>query len=127
MGFVKEFKEFAVKGNIVDLAVAVILGAAFTAIVSSLVDDVVTPLLLKPALEAANVEDLEKLSWGAVKYGKFLAAVIKFLIVALVLFFLIQAINRMQRKKAAEVAAPAIPELTLSEKLLTEIRDNLKK
>ncbi|OLY91639.1 large conductance mechanosensitive channel [Cnuella takakiae] len=126
MGFVKEFKEFAVKGNIVDLAVAVILGAAFTAIVSSLVDDVVTPLLLKPALEAANVEDLEKLSWGAVKYGKFLAAVIKFLIVALVLFFLIQAINRMQRKKAAEVAAPAIPELTLSEKLLTEIRDNLK-
>ena len=127
MGLVKEFKEFAVKGNIVDLAVAVILGAAFTAIVSSLVDDVVTPLLLKPALEAANVEDLEKLSWGAVKYGKFLAAIIKFLIVALVLFFLIQAINRMQRKKAAEVAAPAIPELTLSEKLLTEIRDNLKK
>ena len=127
MGLVKEFKEFAVKGNIVDLAVAVILGAAFTAIVSSLVDDVVTPLLLRPALEAANVEDLEKLSWGAVKYGKFLAAIIKFLIVALVLFFLIQAINRMQRKKAAEVAAPAIPELTLSEKLLTEIRDNLKK
>lgn len=126
MGFIKEFREFAVKGNIVDLAVAVILGAAFTAIVSSLVDDVVTPLLLKPALEAANVEDLEKLTWGAVKYGKFLAAVIKFIIVALVLFFIIQAINRMQRKKAAEVAAPAIPELTLSEKLLTEIRDNLK-
>lgn len=127
MGFIKEFKEFAVKGNIVDLAVAVILGAAFTAIVSSLVDDVVTPLLLKPALEAANVADLEQLSWGAVKYGKFLAAVIKFLIVAVVLFFIIQAINRMQRKKAAEVAAPAIPELTLSEKLLTEIRDNLKR
>lgn len=110
-----------------DLAVAVILGAAFTAIVSSLVDDVITPLLLQPALMAANVTDLEKLSWGAVKYGKFLAAVIKFLIVAVVLFVLIQGINRMQRKKAADVAAPAVPELTLSEKLLTEIRDNLKK
>lgn len=127
MGFIKEFREFAVKGNIVDLAVAVILGAAFTAIVSSLVDDVITPLLLQPALKAADVTDLEKLSWGAVKYGKFLAAVIKFLIVAMVLFLLIQAINRMQRKKAAEVAAPQIPELTLSEKLLTEIRDSLKK
>jgi large conductance mechanosensitive channel len=127
MAFIKEFKEFALKGNIMDLAIAVILGAAFSAIVSSLVDDIITPLLLAPALEAARVQDLDKLTWGAVKYGNFLSAVIKFLITALILFLLIQAINRLQRKKAADVAAPAIPELTLSEKLLTEIRDGLKK
>ena len=126
MGMIKEFREFAVKGNIIDLAVAVILGAAFSAIVSSLVDDVITPLLLTPALEAANVNDLDQLTWGAVKYGRFLAAVIKFLIVAVVLFILIQSINRIQRKKAAEVAAPQLPELTLTEKLLTDIRDKLK-
>ncbi len=126
MGFIKEFREFALKGNIMDLAIAVILGAAFGAIVSSLVADVVTPLILAPALKAANVQDLDKLTWGAVKYGNFLSAVIKFLAIALVLFLLIRAINKMQRKKAATVAAPAIPELTLSEKLLTEIRDGLK-
>jgi large conductance mechanosensitive channel len=126
MGFIKEFKEFALKGNVVDLAIAVIIGAAFGAIVSSLVDDVVTPLLLTPALKAAHAEDLDKLAWGTVKYGKFLAAVIKFVVVALVLFLVIQGLNRLKRKKDAQVNAPAVPELTLSEKLLTEIRDNIK-
>jgi large conductance mechanosensitive channel len=127
MGFAKDFKEFALKGNVVDLAVAVIIGAAFGAIISSLVDDVITPLLLTPALKAANAEDLDKLTWGAVKYGKFLAAIIKFLIVALVLFFIIRGINRMNRKKDAPVTEPKAPEYTLSEKLLMEIRDNLTK
>jgi large conductance mechanosensitive channel len=124
MGFIKEFKEFALKGNVVDLAIAVIIGAAFGAIVSSLVDDVITPLLLAPALKAANAEDLDKLAWGAVKYGKFLSAIITFIIVALVLFLVIQGINRMKRKK--ETVAPAPPEYSLQEKLLMEIRDNLK-
>lgn len=127
MSFIKEFREFAMKGNIMDLAIAVIIGAAFGAIVSSLVDDIITPLLLTPALEAANVQDLDKLAWGAVKYGNFLAAVLKFIVIAVVLFALIKGMNKLQRKKAAEVSAPAIPELTLSEKLLTEIRDNLKR
>lgn len=127
MSMIKEFKEFVFKGNILDLAVAVIIGAAFGAIVTSLVDDIVTPLLLQPALKAAQVEDLDKLAWNGVKWGKFLAAVIKFLLVALVLFSLVKAVNRANRKKAAEVAAPAIPELTLTEKLLTDIRDNLKR
>lgn len=126
MGFVKEFKEFALKGNVIDLAIAVVIGAAFGAIVSSLVDDVITPLLLTPALKAAHAEDLDKLAWGAVKYGKFLAAIIKFLIIALVLFLVIQGINRLKRKKDAQVGAVKVPELTLAEKLLTEIRDNLK-
>src|SRR6476619_5597621 len=125
MGFVKEFREFALKGNVIDLAIAVIIGAAFGAIVSSLVDDVITPLLLTPALKAAHAEDLDKLTWGAVKYGKFLAAVIKFLLVALVLFFIIQGINKLKRKK--EAVAPAPPEYSLQEKLLMEIRDSLRK
>ena len=124
MGFVKEFKEFDLKGNVVDLAIAVIIGAAFGAIVSSLVDDVVTPLLLTPALKAANAEDLDQLAWGAVKYGKFLSAIIKFIIIALVLFLLIQGLNRLKRKK--EAVAPAPPEYSLQEKLLIEIRDSLK-
>jgi large conductance mechanosensitive channel len=125
MGFVKEFREFALKGNVIDLAIAVIIGAAFGAIISSLVDDVITPLLLTPALKAAHAEDLDKLTWGAVKYGKFLAAVIKFLLVALVLFLVIQGINKMKRKK--EEVAPAPPEYSLQEKLLIEIRDSLRK
>ena len=124
MGFIKEFKEFALKGNVVDLAIAVIIGAAFGAIISSLVDDVITPLLLTPALKAANAEDLDKLAWGAVKYGKFLSAIIKFLLVALVLFLMIKGINKMKRKQ--EEVSPAPPEYSLQEKLLMEIRDNLK-
>jgi large conductance mechanosensitive channel len=125
MGFVKEFKEFALKGNVVELAIAVIIGAAFGAIVSSMVEDIITPLILTPALDAAGVQDLDKLAWGAVKYGNFLAAVLKFFVIALVLFMLIQTINRMKRQKEAPVA-PAAPEYSLQEKLLMEIRDSLK-
>jgi large conductance mechanosensitive channel len=124
MGFIKEFREFALKGNVVDLAIAVIIGAAFGAIISSLVDDVITPLLLTPALKAARAENLDKLAWGAVKYGKFLSAIIKFIIIALVLFVMIQSMNKMKRKK--EAVAPAPPEYSLQEKLLMEIRDSLK-
>jgi large conductance mechanosensitive channel len=127
MSFSKEFKDFALKGNVIDLAIAVIIGAAFGAIVSSLVDDVITPLLLAPALKAAHAQDLDKLTWGAVKYGKFLSNVIKFILIALVLFMLIRAINRMKRKKEVAAEAPATPSYTLSEQLLMEIRDNLKR
>lgn len=122
MGFLKDFREFATKGNVVDLAVAVIIGAAFSAIVSSLVDDIITPLLLAPALEAVGAEDIEKLHWGAVKYGTFLAAVIKFLVFALVIFTLLRVVSKFQKKK--EEAAPAGPSST--DKLLMEIRDELK-
>jgi large conductance mechanosensitive channel len=125
MGMLKEFKEFVMKGNIVDLAVAVVIGGAFGAIVSSLVDDVVTPLLLAPALKAAKVEDLDKLAWGAVKYGKFLAAILKFIVIAIVLFIVIKAMNAALKKKEAAPAPPApTPEDVV---LLREIRDALKK
>lgn len=125
MGMIKEFREFTMKGNVVDLAVAVIIGGAFGAIISSLVDDVVTPLLLAPALKAAHAEDLEKLTWGAVKYGKFIAAIIKFLVIAFVLFLLVKAMNKaMKKKEEAPAPAPPTPEDVL---LLREIRDALKK
>ncbi len=124
MGFIKEFREFALKGNVVELAVAVIIGAAFGLIIASLVGDVITPLLLTPALKAAGAENLDQLSWGTVKYGRFLVAVINFILVALVLFFIIKGINRLKRNKAE---VPKTPELTLSEKTLLEIRDSLKK
>lgn len=127
MGFRKEFKEFALKGNVIDLAIAVIIGAAFGAIISSFVSDVITPLVLTPALEAANIQDLDQLKWGNVKYGNFLAAVLKFLIITLVLFLVIKGVNQSKRKKDAPVAEPKAPEFTLQEKLLMEIRDSLKK
>ena len=110
------------KGNVVDLAVAVIIGAAFGAIVSSLVDDVITPLLLAPALKAANAQDLDQLSWGTVKYGKFLAAVIKFIIIAFILFLVVKSMKSMERKKELASAGPSS-----TDKLLMEIRDELKK
>ena len=125
MGLIKEFKEFVMKGNVVDLAVAVVIGAAFGAIVTSLVDDVITPLLLNPALKAAQVEDIDKLVWGAVKYGKFLAAIIKFLVIAFVLFIIIKGMNATKKKEAEAPTAPAEPSST--DKLLAEIRDALKK
>jgi len=126
MGFIKEFKEFAVKGNVLDLAVGVIIGAAFGKIVSSLVEDIITPAVLGPALEAAGLEDLNKLTIAgtAIKYGNFLSQVISFIIVALVLFIIIKAANNLKKKEAVVVVA--LPEPTKEETLLTEIRDLLK-
>jgi large conductance mechanosensitive channel len=123
MGMLKEFKEFVMRGNVLDLAVAVVIGAAFSAIISSLVDNVITPLLLTPALKAANLQDIDKLAWGAVKYGSFLAAVIKFVIIAFILFLLVKGFKSLERNKKV----PPPPEPTATEKLLVEIRDELKK
>jgi len=125
MGFVKEFKEFAVKGNVVDLAVAVVIGAAFGKIITSFIDDIITPLLLKPALDAAHLTNIEDLTiFGTVKYGSFLSAVISFIIVALVLFLIIKGINSLKKKEEVAPSAPPVP--TKEEILLTEIRDLLK-
>ncbi|MEZ0005455.1 MULTISPECIES: large conductance mechanosensitive channel protein MscL [Flavobacterium] len=125
MGMVSEFKAFALKGNVVDLAIGVIIGAAFGKIVSSFIEDVITPLLLKPALEAANLSKIEDLViFGSVKYGMFLSAVINFLIVAFVLFLVVKGINAARKKEAEAPAAPPAP--TNEEKLLMEIRDALK-
>ena len=122
MGMLKEFKDFALKGNVVDLAVAVIIGGAFGVIISSLVDDVITPLLLAPALKAANLQDIDQLTAGSVKYGKFLSAVIKFIVIAFILFLLVKLMNNLKKKDVPPPAAT--PEDIL---LLREIRDALKK
>ena len=125
MGMLSEFKAFAMKVNVVDFAVGVVIGAAFGKIVSSLIDDVITPLLLKPALEAANLSKIEELTaFGGVKYGMFLSAVINFVIVAFVLFMIIKGMNAAKKKE--EEAAPA-PTGPTQEELLTQIRDLLKK
>jgi large conductance mechanosensitive channel len=123
MSFIKDFKAFAMKGNVVDLAVAVIIGAAFGAIVSSLVTDVITPLLLTPVLDKLGLKDIAELKWGAVTYGRFLAAVINFLVISLVIFMMIRAISKLQKKQ--EAAAPPAPSST--DQLLAEIRDELRK
>ena len=124
MGMISEFKEFIAKGNAMDLAVGVIIGAAFGAIVNSLVADVITPALLNPALKAAQVEDLAGLKTdGGILYGNFLAAVLSFLIISFVIFLLIKVINTMKKKEEPAPAAPAGP---TQEELLAEIRDLLK-
>ena len=124
MGFFSEFKAFAVKGNVVDLAVAVIIGAAFGKIVNSFIEDVITPLVLKPALDAAHLSKIEDLTaFGGVKYGLFLSAVINFVIVAFVLFLIIKGLNSIKKKEEPVPNQPAAP---TQEELLTQIRDLLK-
>lgn len=121
---IKELKEFLFKGNVLDLAVAVILGAAFNAIITSLVKDVITPLILNPVLKAAGVSNIAQLSWNGVAYGNFLSAVINFLIVDTTLFFIVKAANKVMAKKPAEEEIIEVVEPT-QEQLLAEIRDLL--
>ncbi|HEY9535102.1 MAG TPA: large conductance mechanosensitive channel protein MscL [Mucilaginibacter sp.] len=127
MAIVKEFKEFAMRGNVVDLAVAVVIGAAFGKIVSSMVDDIITPAILTPALKAAHLTNLAELviPGTAIKYGNFLSQVISFVIVAIALFLIVKAII-LTKKKEADVPPPPAPP-TKEEVLLTEIRDLLAK
>ena len=119
-----EFKLFMSKGNAIDLAVGVVIGSAFGKIVSSLVDDVITPALLTPALKAANLEKIQELKTdGGILYGNFLAAVLSFLIISFVIFLLVKGINSLKKK---EEPAPAVPVGPTQEELLAEIRDLLK-
>ncbi|MDP3478156.1 MAG: large-conductance mechanosensitive channel protein MscL [Desulfoprunum sp.] len=131
MQILKEFKEFAVKGNVIDMAVGIIIGAAFGKIVSSLVADVVTPPigLLLGGVDFSNLAvTLKAAADGApavmLSYGKFIQAMVDFTIVAVAIFMMIKAINALKRKE--EVAPEAPPEPTKEELLLTEIRDLLK-
>ncbi|KGN81754.1 large-conductance mechanosensitive channel protein MscL [Porphyromonas cangingivalis] len=137
MGLIKEFKEFAVKGNVVDMAVGIIIGGAFGKIVSSLVNDVIMPPIgkliggvnftdLKIVLSDAVVANGEVVTPEvAILYGSFIQTVIDFLIIAFVIFMAIKAINKLKREKPAEPEAPAAPPADVQ--LLTEIRDLLKK
>ncbi|MDD4213187.1 MAG: large-conductance mechanosensitive channel protein MscL [Bacteroidales bacterium] len=138
MSIVKEFKEFAVKGNMIDMAVGIIIGAAFGKIVSSLVNDIIMPPLgkllgnvnftdLYYAMDGVAYESLAKAKEAGAPvfaYGNFIQTVIDFLIIAITIFMIIKGINRMKRKKEEAPAAPPAP--TKEETLLTEIRDILK-
>lgn len=125
MGIFSEFKKFAMRGNVIDLAVGVVIGGAFGKIVSSLVDDIITPTLLTPLLRAARIADLQQLviPGTAIKYGNFLSQVISFTMIAFALFILIKAINAAKKK---EEAGPTALPPTKTEVLLEEIRDTLK-
>lgn len=131
MSIIKEFKEFAIKGNVVDMAVGIIVGAAFGKIVASLVDDVIMPPLgmvvggmdfsdLAVTLKAASSEGPAVL----LKYGMFIQVTLNFVIVAFAIFLLVKGINTLKRKEAAHPSAPASP--SREEVLLAEIRDLLK-
>jgi large conductance mechanosensitive channel len=125
-GFLADFRAFILKGNVIDLAVAVIIGAAFTKIIDSLVTDIITPAILDPALKAANVENLAQLTipGTAIKYGAFLAAVLSFLVIAFCLFLIIRAFEKAQRRfsrQQEEAAAPADPAIVAQERLTTAL------
>ena len=123
MSLLKEFREFAVKGNVIDLAVGVIIGAAFGKIIASAVEDIVMPLV-GTLLGGLNFAGLAVQVGGAtIKYGKFIQTGVDFLIVAAAIFFAVKAINRMKRAEEKPAAPPAPPR---QEVLLEEIRDLLK-
>lgn len=142
MGFAQEFKEFATKGSMLDLAVGVVIGAAFGKIVDSLVKDLIMPpigLLTgkadfankfvvlaegDPAGPYASLDAAQKAGANTLNWGNFVSVIVNFVIVALAIFFVIKAVNRMRR---APVEEPAPPEPSAEETLLTEIRDLLKK
>lgn len=127
MGMMKEFKSFAMRGNVVDLAIGVVIGGAFGKIVGSLVDDIITPAVLTPALKAAHLTNLSDLviPGTAIKYGNFISTLLSFTIVAFALFIMVKAINIAKKKEEAKAAAD--PEPSTQEKLLMEIRDALVK
>lgn len=136
---IKEFKEFAVKGNAIDMAVGVIIGGAFGKIVSSIVDDIIMPPIgwliggvnfsdLKVTLPAEKIADGIEMQSATINYGNFIQTTIDFVIIALCVFLLVKFINKLSRKKDEEPAAPAPPPApTKEEVLLTEIRDALEK
>ncbi len=130
MGIIKEFQEFAVKGNVLDMAVGIIIGGAFGTIVKSLVDDVIMPPigLLLGGVDFSNFAFTLKAAEGeipavAIKYGSFINNVISFLVVAWAVFLLVKAMNNFKKKQEAAPAAPPAP--TKDQALLTEIRDLL--
>ena len=136
MGFIKEFKEFAMKGNVMDMAVGVIVGGAFGKIVTSLVDDVLMPIVgmltggvdlsgLEYKMMLPAVDGGEPIAGATLKYGAFIQNIIDFLIITFCIFLMVKAMNKLTAKKEEE-PAPA-PEPSAEEKLLTEIRDLMKK
>lgn len=138
MGFVTEFKEFIAKGNVLDLAVGVVIGAAFGKIVTSLTDDIIMPIvgLALGKVDFANLfiamngqhyatlAEAKKAGVATLNYGLFINALINFFIIAFLIFLIVRAANRLRKAPAAALPAPALP--TAEQQLLTEIRDSLR-
>lgn len=122
--FMEEFKQFIARGNVMDMAVGVIIGGAFSAITTSLINDIIMPLLGIFTGSISFAELHFTINGAVIAYGNFIQAVLNFLVMAFVVFCMIKTINRFHRKK--EEAPPAPPEPSAEEKLLTEIRDLLK-
>ena len=123
----KDLKDFLLRGNVVDLAVGVIIATAFGAIINSFVNDIITPLLWNPALEAANVKNIAELAWNGVTYGKFLSAVINFVVIGTVLFFMIKAIEKAQNLRKKEEVVEEGPAAPTELEVLQEIKALLEK
>ena len=122
--FLREFKEFAMRGNVMDLAVGVIVGGAFSSITTSLINDILMPIIGIFVSEASFADLTVTVGSAVVAYGNFIQAVINFLIMAFVVFCMVKGINRLSRKK--EEVPPPPPQPSNEEKLLTEIRDLIK-
>jgi large conductance mechanosensitive channel len=120
MGMIREFRDFAIRGNVIDLAIAVVIGAAFAKIITSLVDDIIMPLIGKLIGDPNYFLTMQA---GGIPVGRFIQAIFNFLIVAFILFLIIRAINSMKKKDS--VTAPAAPAEDII--LLREIRDALRR
>ena len=126
-GFFGEFKEFIARGNVMDMAVGVIIGGAFSAITTSLINDIIMPLLGIFTSSISFADLAVEVGGAVITYGNFVQAVLNFLIMAFVVFCMVKAMNSFHKKKEEAPAAPAPePEPSAEEKLLTEIRDLLK-
>jgi large conductance mechanosensitive channel len=128
-GLLAEFSKFIMQGNVIDLAVAVIIGVEFGKIIESLVKDILTPAVLSPALKAANVSTIAELSFNGIKYGSFLAAILNFLVIAFSVFLVVQALeaakSKFLRKKSAEEAAAPPDPIVVSQENLTHAVERL--
>ena len=124
--FLQEFKDFAMRGNVMDLAVGVIVGGAFSAITTSLINDIIMPFIGIFVSEASFADLSLQIGGAVITYGNFIQAVINFLIMAFVVFCMVKAVNRIARKKEAAPPPPPPPAPSQEEKLLTEIRDLLR-
>ena len=122
-GFVSEFKEFIMRGNVIDMAVGVVIGSAFTAIVTAIVEDIITPII---SLLMGSDAPFGTFYAGPFAVGDVLDKLLSFLITAIVLFAIVKAVNRLSRKKSEPQEEPAPPAPSREELLLTEIRDLLK-
>ncbi|WP_336515289.1 large conductance mechanosensitive channel protein MscL [Pollutibacter soli] len=122
MGFMKEFREFAVRGNVMDLAIGVIIGAAFNKIVTALVESIIMPII---GLLIGDTKKFSEWQIGVIKIGVLIQAALDFIIIAFVLFMLVKGLNRLKEKKADVPPPPAPP--TKTEVLLEEIRNELRK